>query len=165
MSNWFHVKSEWHKIFFLYFVDEWIDKIEINDKPLENIGQFATLSSWSLVSDSISNQILKISHPKILSNERCIIDNQISQICVECISGVSFTSVKIEEFLYYLDFTWNQLGQFTKISQNGPFWDYKSGWNRIHVKSEFFWIFLSLRFYVKSIMENIKVMKLPFLPF
>merc|ERR1711963_274593 len=45
--------------------NEYIDKIDINDKPLnlENIGQFATLSSWSLVSDSISNQILKIAHP------------------------------------------------------------------------------------------------------
>ena len=65
--------------------------VNINDDPTETefIGQMATLSSWGLESETISRQILKVAYPTILKKESCLIHDQISQICVESVCGVS----------------------------------------------------------------------------
>ena len=77
---------------FSFFTDDQIDIAYINDDPTETefIGQMATLSSWGLESETISRQILKVAYPTILKKESCLIHDQISQICVESVCGVSF---------------------------------------------------------------------------
>ena len=76
----------------LVFTDDQIDKVNINDDPTETefVGQMATLSSWGLESETISRQILKVAYPTILKKESCLIHDQISQICVESVCGVSY---------------------------------------------------------------------------
>ena len=77
-------------VFFLFFADDQIDKVDINEDPTESefVGQMAALSSWGLESETISRQILKVAYPTILKKESCLIHDQISQICVESVCGV-----------------------------------------------------------------------------
>ena len=76
---------------FVFTADQ-IDMVIINDDPTETefVGQMASLSSWGLKSETISSQILKVAYPTILKKESCLIHDQMSQICVESVCGVSF---------------------------------------------------------------------------
>ena len=73
-----------------FFKDDFIKPVQLNEETTSNefIGQLATLTGWTLKSETVSPYVLKKADVMVLKNEGCLVHDGPGQICVEAICGV-----------------------------------------------------------------------------
>ena len=81
----------------IFFKDDFIKPVQLNEETTSNefIGQLATLTGWTLKSETVSPYVLKKADVMVLKNEGCLVHDGPGQICVEAICGVKKYSLLI----------------------------------------------------------------------
>ena len=73
----------------------------MNEETASNefIGQLATLTGWTLKSETVSPYVLKKADVMVLKNEGCLVHDGPGQLCVEAVCGVN-TYLLLDDVLW-----------------------------------------------------------------